>query len=280
MPLNRITPVVLCGGAGRRLRPLSRPTCPKPFLRLGSRYSMMQETLLRVRDFSAPVLVMNSMLKQRAQDNLRDIGVSPRCVILEPWGRNTAPALAAAASFLEGDDLMLVLPSDHWIKNPQALLTAIEKASSVADQGWIVSFGIRPRRAEPGFGYIRRGSVMVEGIHYIDRFVEKPSRDIAKTLVRSGTCEWNSGIFLLSAQTARAELARFEPGMLAAAQGAIRNGSQQDEWLTLSDDFAECPSLSIDVALMERSDKTLVVPVDLEWSDLGTWPAVMQKIFA
>jgi mannose-1-phosphate guanylyltransferase/mannose-6-phosphate isomerase len=277
MPLKEIVPVVLCGGAGKRLRPLSRPSCPKPFLKLGSRYSMLQETLLRIQGCARPILVMNALLRDRAEQNLKGINCTPRHVILEPWGRNTASALAAAASLLE-DDLMLVLPSDHWIGNPEALMQAVLKAADFARQGSIVSFGIRPSRIETGFGYISRGPVIVDGVHRIDRFVEKPPRDIARTLVRSGTYDWNSGIFLLSAKTARDELTCFEPGLMAAAKKSVVNATHDGPWCLLSEDFSQCPSRSIDVALMERSDKTLVVPVDLEWSDLGTWPSVIHKI--
>jgi mannose-1-phosphate guanylyltransferase len=153
-------------------------------------------------------------------------------------------------------------------------------AAPVAAQGGIVSFGIRPTRVETGFGYIRRGQIVSDGIYKIDRFVEKPPRDTARAMVRSGAYDWNSGIFLLSAATARSELERFEPGLIKVVRDSVQNGVQDGPWLALSDDFAACPGLSFDVALMERSDKTLVVPVDLEWSDLGTWPAVLQKIFA
>lgn len=279
MQLEDIVPVVLCGGAGWRLRPLSRPDCPKPFLKIGSRYSMLQETLLRVRDCADPVLVLNSLLRRRAEDDLKGIGVTARHLILEPWGRNTAPALATAAATL-GDDLILVLPSDHWIKNPDALMDAVRKAAPLARDGWIVSFGIRPRRANTGFGYIRRGPIIVDGIHHIDRFVEKPPRNMARIMVRSGTCDWNSGIFLLSASTAQRELSRFEPDMMNAAQDAVDHGVREGVILTLGARFESCAPLSIDTALMERSDKTLVVPVDLDWSDLGTWPAIVQKVFA
>lgn len=279
MSLEGIVPVVLCGGAGWRLRPLSRPDCPKPFLKIGSRYSMLQETLLRVRDCAPPVLILNALLRRRAENDLQGIAVTPRSLILEPWGRNTAPALAAAAAYMK-DELMLALPSDHWIRNPEILLDAVKKASPLVQDGWIVSFGIRPRRANTGFGYIRRGPAMQDGIHRIDRFVEKPPRTMARIMVSSGLCDWNSGIFLLSAATARRELARFEPEMMLAAAGAVAQGVQDGKCLTLGASFETCTPISIDTALMERSGKTLVVPVDLDWSDLGTWPAIVQKVFA
>jgi mannose-1-phosphate guanylyltransferase/mannose-6-phosphate isomerase len=276
--LPDIVPVILCGGAGRRLRPLSTSARPKPFLKLGRRYSMLQETVLRVQSCAPPVLVLNHRLEKRAVAALKDIDIVPQKIILEPVGRNTAPALAAAAEMLK-NSLMLILPSDHAIRNPQNLMQAVKLAAPLAKGGSIVSFGIKPRRAEPGFGYIRRGAVVAEGIFQIDSFIEKPPRNVAKALLRGGTCVWNSGIFLLSAETARAELKRFAPSLFSIVEGAVQNADRQGSFIRLSDSFAEAPALSIDVALMERSDKTLVVPVDLDWSDLGTWPALLRFIF-
>lgn len=273
--LRDIVPVILCGGAGRRLYPLSRPDCPKPFLKFGGPYSMLQNTLLRVRGCAAPVLILNQDLKDKAQEHAEALGITPSLGLLEPAGRNTAAALAAASLMLD-DALMLVLPSDHWIGNPARLLAAVAKAAPLARQGWIISFGIRPTAPETRFGYIRRGPVVADGIHRIDRFIEKPPRTVAQSLVRGGTCDWNSGMFFLSAATARAELDRFEPGLLAGVRDALADGHRGGFWQHIGPGFASVPALSIDVAVMERSEKTLVVPVDLDWSDLGTWPAVIR----
>lgn len=276
--LASVVPVVLCGGAGRRLRPLSTDDCPKPFLRLGSRHSMLQDTLLRVGGCAAPMLVLNTQLLGRARADLQEIGTVPRHLVLEPMGRNTAPALAAAALLLAPDDAMLVLPADHWIQNPQVLLSAVEKSIRWARQGAIISFGIRPRRADTGFGYIRRGAPVDDGTYRVDRFLEKPHKAVAKTLVRGGACDWNSGIFMLSAGTALAELTRFEPDIVDAARRALPRA--RGAIVTLGPEFCQAPKLSIDVAMMEPSDKALVVPLDLQWSDLGTWPALIRRAAA
>lgn len=276
--LRTIIPVILCGGTGRRLRPLSRSGRPKPFLRLGGRQTMLQQTALRVRECAAPVIIVNHELAGRARADMAGIGIAPALIVEEPCGRNTAPALAAAADLMP-DRLLLILPSDHWIGNPEVLLGAIRKAAALAQAGWIVTFGVRPTRAETGFGYIQRGAAMQRGIYRIDRFVEKPPRPVAKALLRAGVSDWNSGIFLLSAATALSELERFESGLLAAVRAAVRAGHRREDGIALGEAFSAILPLSIDVAVMERSEKTLVVPVDMEWSDLGTWPAVIRRCF-
>ena len=237
---------------------------------------MLQKTLLRAQDCAHPVLVANAALKSRLLRQTEETGVAPQAIILEPAGRNTAPALAAAA-ILYPDELLLILPCDHAIRNPEALLQAVRLGKHHARQGWIVAFGIRPRYAETGFGYIRRGSCVADGVYRIDRFLEKPAKDIACSLVRSGTCDWNSGMFLLSGRTAQAELERFEPDLLDIVRRAVEGGEKSDA-LLLAPEFANAPKLSIDIALMERSDKTLMIPVDLDWSDLGSFKALFQAL--
>ncbi|MGZ9097420.1 MAG: mannose-1-phosphate guanylyltransferase [Micavibrio sp.] len=276
--LPEIVPVILCGGTGRRLWPISTPLCPKPFLKLGRQRSMLQDTVLRMRSCAPPVLVLNHMLERRAVAALKDIHIAPQKMILEPAGRNTAPALAAAASVLK-NSLMLVLPSDHAIRNPENLIQAIERAVPLAREGNIVTFGIKPRRAETGFGYIRRGPAASEGIFRVDNFIEKPQRHIAKELLRDGACDWNSGIFLLTAETALSELKRFEPALLSIVESAVQDAKTGNAFIRLPDSFAKASAISIDVALMERSDKTLVAPIDLDWYDLGTWPSLLRFIF-
>lgn len=239
---------------------------------------MLQETLLRVKPCAAPVLVVNQALEIRTVSEVSAINITPQKILLEPAGRNTAPALAAAALLLE-EKLMLVLPSDHAIRNPDILLQAVEAAAPLAKQGRIICFGIKPRRPATGFGYIRRGPALSGDIFNVDEFIEKPPTHIAKALLRSGVCDWNSGIFLLSAETALAELERFEAGLLSCVENSVRGAGINDNLIRLSPVFAQAPSLSIDVALMERSEKTLVMPVELDWCDLGTWPAVLGHVF-
>lgn len=243
---------------------------------------MLQKTMLRMRGMAAPVLVLNMALRDRALHDMAEIDIIPRQIILEPVGRNTAPALAAASVLHDGADLLLILPSDHDIRNPEILFAAVERAADLAAQGWIIAFGIHPRRVETGFGYIRRGKARDDGIYQIERFIEKPVYDVAKDLIKNGDCDWNSGIFLLSAQTAQDELERFEPALLTqvkmASQSARRDRDGGTDCITLGAEFATAPACSIDVAVMERSDKALVMPIDLDWSDLGTWPALLRRM--
>lgn len=243
---------------------------------------MLQKTLLRVRPLAAPVLILNAALHPRAQKDMAEIGIVPAQIILEPVGRNTAPALAAASVLHNDDDLLLILPSDHDIRNPETLWAAVDRAAPFAAQGSIIAFGIRPRRVETGFGYIRRGGVVADGLYHIDRFIEKPPYAVAKTLIDGGDCDWNSGIFLLSAHTARTQIEYFEPAMMAsvkrAAQSAHRTHNATTHIIALGDEFSNAPARSIDVAIMEHSTKTLVMPIALNWSDLGTWPALLRRM--
>lgn len=245
---------------------------------------MLQKTMLRVRALAAPVLVLNAALCERTKADMAEIGIVPRSLILEPVGRNTAPALAAVSVLHDDSDILLILPSDHDIRNPAVLFDAVHRAAPFAAQGHIVAFGIRPRRVETGFGYIRRGAALNEGIYHIERFIEKPSYDAARDLVQSGHCDWNSGMFLLSAKTARDELERFEPHLLNHVKDSVQSASCTQDGatnsITLGSEFASAPSRSIDIAIMERSDKTLVMPIDLIWSDLGTWPALLRRLIS
>lgn len=245
---------------------------------------MLQKTILRVRDLAAPVLVLNAALCDRAKNDMTEIGAAARAIILEPVGRNTAPALAAASVLHDDSDILLILPSDHDIRNPDVLFDAIRRAAPFAAQGYIIAFGIRPRRVETGFGYIRRGAALNDGLYHIERFIEKPPYAVARDLVRNGHCDWNSGMFLLSAKTARDEMNRFEPGLLNhvkdSIQSARRTQAGRTDIIALGPEFASSLSCSIDIAIMERSDKTLVMPIDLNWSDLGTWPALFRRLIS
>ena len=245
---------------------------------------MLQKTMLRVRALAAPVLVLNAALCERTKGDMAEIGITPRSLILEPVGRNTAPALAAVSILHDDSDILLILPSDHDIRNPDVLFDAIRRAAPFAAQGHIIAFGIRPRRVETGFGYIRHGTAMGDGLYHIERFIEKPPYDVARNLVQSGQCDWNSGMFLLSAKTARDELERFESDLLNHVKDSVQFASRTQDGainsIALGPEFASSPSRSIDIAIMERSDKTLVMPIDLIWSDLGTWPALLRRLIS
>lgn len=272
--MRDIVPVILCGGAGKRLWPFSTPARPKPFLKYGRRPSMLQATLLRMRDCGPPILVANQALSRVLLRQVAETGIIPRQILFEPARRNTAPALAAAALAAQSADLLLVLPCDHAIRNPEALMRAVLSGKSWAQQGRIVAFGIRPRYAETGFGYICRGGAIGDGVYNITRFIEKPVRSVARALMNSGDCDWNSGIFLLSAATALEELEKFEPRLLDSVRAAMP--ASQSRECVLNGNFTQVSSLSIDVAVMERSDKTLVIPVALDWHDLGSFRSVFR----
>lgn len=279
----QIHPVVLSGGAGTRLWPLSRASYPKQLLQLVSERSMLQDTVARnLNDmgFAAPLLVCNESHRFLVDDQLRQIGVTPQAILLEPIARNTGPAIAVAALWLlarDPDALMLVQPSDHVIAAPQAFHAAVMRGLAAAQAGSLVTFGITPDRADSGYGYIQAGDALgaTAGVLGVERFVEKPDPETAQRFVESGAFFWNSGIFLLNARTFVSELARINPAMLEACEAAIRDGKQELAFFCLcADTFAKAPSLSIDHAVMEHTGLAAVVPVDMAWSDVGSWPAL------
>lgn len=238
---------------------------------------MVQETLLRMRPCAAPVLVANANLAPLLARQISETGLLPQRILYEPVRRNTAPALAAAALSANPSDLLLVLPCDHVIRNPDLLMRAVLSGKARARQGWIIAFGIRPRYAETGYGYIRRGAALEQGIFKIDRFTEKPPKEAARKMAASGDYDWNSGIFLLSAATALEELEKFEPAMLETVREALPRATGVERMLAPC--FAEAQARSIDVAVMERSEKTLVIPVALDWHDLGSFRTVLRALF-
>jgi mannose-1-phosphate guanylyltransferase len=278
MTISAIIPVILSGGSGTRLWPMSRPGRPKQFLSLTAEATMLQLTAERTRNaaFAPPIVVANASHANVVADQLAQIEVQPAAIILEPIARNTAPAIALAA--LAADDPkapLLVMPSDHVIADPDAFRAAIATALPLVQDGWLVTFGITPDAPETGYGYIRVGERLVEGVHRVDRFVEKPPREAAEAMVASGDHAWNGGIFLFRADIFLGALAVHAPDMLAAAQdamaGAARDGAQIRPD---ADAFAASPSNSIDYAVMEKADRVAVVPVSMGWSDVGSWDAL------
>jgi mannose-1-phosphate guanylyltransferase/mannose-6-phosphate isomerase len=284
---TQIHPVILSGGAGTRLWPLSRASFPKQFLPLVSERTLFQETVLRNRQdvgFGAPIVVCNEEHRFVIDDQLSQIGISPRQILLEPIARNTAAALAIAALWLveqEPGAIMLVQPSDHVIGSIENLHQAVLKGLTAVEQGRLVVFGIKPTRAEVGYGYIAQGSALDRNgdVLAVDRFIEKPDRDTAQRLVESGLFHWNSGIFLFAAQNYLDELERLHPAMLAACRRALSGGKSDLGFFRLDADmFREAPSLSIDTAVMEHTDRAAVVLVDMAWSDVGSWHALWEAI--
>jgi mannose-1-phosphate guanylyltransferase/mannose-6-phosphate isomerase len=279
----QIHPVILSGGAGTRLWPLSRASYPKQLLKLSSQRTMLQDTVARGLidvGFAAPLLVCNEDHRFLVDDQLQQIGIKPQAILLEPKARNTGPAIAAAALWLlarDPDALMLVQPSDHVIASPTDFHRAVMRGLAAAQEGRLVTFGIKPVRPDTGYGYIQSGESLSggDGVFTVDRFVEKPDRETAQRFVDSGAFFWNSGIFLLSARAYLGELSRINPAMLEACERAVRDGQEDLAFFRLSaEPFGEAPSLSIDHAVMEHTSRAAVVPVDMAWSDVGSWPAL------
>lgn len=273
----KITPVILSGGAGTRLWPLSRQHFPKQLLPLHGEASMLQATLARVGDparYNAPIIVANEDHRFIIADQLDEIGVTPQAIILEPTARNTAPAIALAALAAADDALLLVLPSDHVIADTPAFDAAVATAADAAADGRLVTFGITASRPETGYGYIRMGEALGPA-RAVAAFVEKPDLETARSYVESGAYVWNSGMFLFPAKDFLAELGRFEPEILAACRTAFASATRDGAFLRPeAAAFAASPSKSIDYAVMERTERAACVPADLGWSDVGAWSAL------
>ena len=266
-----IRPVILAGGAGTRLWPLSTVARPKHLLPLLGSSSLFEQTLERFGEpFGAPMIVAN-----RAQEtDLKSLVGDGATLILEPCKRDSAPAIALAACAADAEELLLVVPSDHHIADVAAFHTAIGIAREAAEIGRIVTFGIEPDHPATGFGYIAAGEG--EGLRPVDSFVEKPALEKARQMVDAGGHYWNAGIFLAAAKTWRAELQKFAPDILAAAEQALARSERDGAIIRVDEEaFARSPSKSIDYAVMEQSDRVSVVPVSMGWSDIGSWKALV-----
>jgi mannose-1-phosphate guanylyltransferase/mannose-6-phosphate isomerase len=292
-----ILPVIMAGGSGTRLWPLSRHLYPKQLLDLTGDHTMLQHTLLRLpgcgEALSTPMVICNEVHRFMVADQMRSIGVSDLGIILEPVGRNTAPAVAVAAlRAIEGgeDPVLLVLPADHLIRDLPKFHSAVKSGYSLATLGHLITFGIVPTAPETGYGYIKKGEPMVmpsgDPAHQnpdtaaarIDRFVEKPDFETAKGYLLSGQYFWNSGMFMFLASRYLAELERHAPEMVAGCREAIRVGKEDLGFFRLDRDaFSKCPSDSIDYAVMEKTDQGAVVPLDAGWNDVGSWEALWQE---
>jgi mannose-1-phosphate guanylyltransferase/mannose-6-phosphate isomerase len=259
---------------------MSRRLLPKQFLPLVSERSMLQDTVLRLSglaDAMAPIVVSNNEHRFLVAEQLREIDIAPNAQILEPVGRNTAPAVAAAALYVAAGDpsgLLLVLPADHLIRDVSAFHAAVGTAAQIARAGSLVTFGIRPSEPATGYGYIERGEPLAgtAGGYRVARFVEKPDRDTAASFLESGRFSWNSGMFVLGARAYLDELGRYRPEILDATRRAWDKRAVDLDFLRLdAEAFAACPGDSIDYAVMEKTDAAAVVPVDIGWSDVGSW---------
>ena len=274
-------PVVLSGGSGTRLWPLSRQNQPKQFLALIGDRSLFQETILRAAtlpDAQPPVTVCSDDHRFMVGEQLQAVGVASGGIVLEPVARNTAPAIALAALHLLKADpgaTMLVMPADHLIEDEAAFREAVATALRLADEGRLVAFGIRPDYAETGYGYILRGPALGHGGYEIGRFVEKPDLPTAERYVAEGTYAWNSGMFLFAARRYLEELAQHAPAVLGAAKAAYGAATSDLDFIRVGGaEFAASPSDSIDYAVMEKTSRAAVVPVSCGWSDIGSWSSL------
>ncbi|OAI01088.1 mannose-1-phosphate guanylyltransferase/mannose-6-phosphate isomerase [Methylomonas methanica] len=272
-------PVVLSGGSGTRLWPLSRGQYPKQFLPLVSGNTMLQETILRldgIAGLQAPIAVCNEDHRFMLAEQMREIGIKPAAIILEPVGKNTAPAVAMAAlSARSEDDVLLILPADHVVGNRPAFHRAVVQAELLAKQDLLVTFGIVATEPETGYGYIKRGDTRYGEAYKVAAFVEKPDLQTAQRYLESGEYFWNSGMFAFKAGCFLRELEKYNPEMLEVCREALRAAKPDLDFVRLDKQiFSTCPSDSIDYAVMEKTDRAVVIPLDAEWNDVGSWSAL------
>ncbi len=280
-----LIPVILSGGAGTRLWPVSRRAHPKPFMELADGQSLAEKTFLRAQRLAGdqPILTVTSRdYFFYTRDLYQKLGAGPEqaLFLLEPMGRNTAPAIGLAAlqvQALFGDDaVMLVMPADHLINDTEEFVLAVERARSLAEQGRLVTFGMHPTHPETGFGYLRQGEALGEGFE-VAAFVEKPDLETAEQYLAEGGYHWNSGMFCFTAGTLLAELEQHAPDVMQGIRAVFEGLDEQANPLELAaNSFAACPSISIDYAVMERSNNTAMVPADFGWSDIGSWKAISE----
>jgi mannose-1-phosphate guanylyltransferase/mannose-6-phosphate isomerase len=281
-----LIPVIISGGGGTRLWPWSRDSRPKQFLPLLSATSLFQQTLLRAKALDgaqAPLVVCNAAHRDLVHAQTREAGIEPRAIVLEPVGRNTAPAVVIAALLMVStpprgvDPLLLVLPADHVIADHDAFASAVRAATTAAAEGRLVTFGVVPDRAETGYGYILKGETRASWSD-IGRFVEKPDLATAMTYVRSGEYLWNSGMFLFSATALLAEMRVRAPDILRACEQAIAEIDTKERVISLGSAFAACPATSLDYAVMEKTPRGAVVPLAAGWGDVGSWSALHDAV--
>ncbi|MEP6899271.1 MAG: mannose-1-phosphate guanylyltransferase/mannose-6-phosphate isomerase [Rhodanobacter sp.] len=276
-----LIPLILSGGSGTRLWPVSRRNLPKQFLALAGKGTLFQQTVARTRqlpEVTAPIVVASDDHRFLAAEQLLEAGVEGATIVLEPLARNTAPAIALGALQAlqrDPDALLLVLPADHLIADTAAFVDAVKQAMPLAERDWLVTFGIRPDRAETGFGYIRRAEAIDGAGFRVEQFVEKPDLATAESYLADGGYDWNSGMFLFKASRYLEELGTHAPTMLASVRDAYAKASIDLDFVRIDhDEFAKVPDRSIDYAVMEKTRRAAVVPVSCGWSDIGSWAAL------
>jgi mannose-1-phosphate guanylyltransferase/mannose-6-phosphate isomerase len=276
-----LIPLILSGGSGTRLWPVSRKNLPKQFLALAGKGTLFQQTIARTRQLphvAAPIVVASEDHRFLAADQLLEAGIDDATIVLEPLARNTAPAIALGALQAlrnDPDAVLLVLPADHLIGDTGAFVEAVQQALPLAAQGWLVTFGIRPDRPETGFGYIRRADAIDDHGFGVGQFVEKPDLAKAEAYLADGGYDWNSGMFLFKAARYLEELAEHAPAMLATVREAHAKATVDLDFVRIDHDaFALVPDKSIDYAVMEKTQRAAVIPVSCAWSDIGSWSAL------
>jgi mannose-1-phosphate guanylyltransferase/mannose-6-phosphate isomerase len=280
--MSVVHPVILSGGAGSRLWPLSRSLFPKQLLALVGEHSLIQDTVLRVqsKEFLPPLIICNVEHRFLIAEQMRESGIKPPAIVLEPAGRNTAPAAAIASLMVaekDPDGVVLLMPADHVVRDHAAFLEAMNHAVAAARKDHLVTFSIAPGSPETGYGYIRRGAPLpgLPGCFTVARFVEKPDAATAEGYVASGDYGWNSGMFVFKASVFLSELERLEPELLAHCRAALQKAKQDLDFLRLDQtSFTSAKSISIDYAVMERTGKAAMVPVEMGWSDIGSWESL------
>ena len=277
-------PVILTGGAGSRLWPVSREFYPKPLLPIFGEKTLLQDTAARLDALGGirpPLFVCNEEHRFLVAEQVRKLGKEPEAIMLEPHGRNTAPALTIAALYLverDADAVMVVMPADHVIPDPAAFTAAVEQAGELAAAGYLVTFGVVGSKPETGYGYIRRGEAIEgSGGFRVDRFVEKPNAETAQAYLDAGDYFWNSGIFVLRANRWLEEIGKYRPDILAACSMAMADSARDSDFVRVDKQaFLSSPADSIDYAVMEKTDKAAVVPISTSWSDVGSWSSIWE----
>jgi mannose-1-phosphate guanylyltransferase len=270
-----ICPVIMAGGSGTRLWPLSRAAHPKQFLKLHGEDTMLQATVKRLSglDIQSSIIICNEEHRFFVAEQLREID-KLGSIILEPVGRNTAPAIALAALTAKDDPLLLVLAADHVIQDEAAFSAAVTLAIPLAEAGNLVTFGITPNEPNTGYGYIKRGNAVGSGFE-VDKFAEKPSSDVARDYLSSGDYYWNSGMFLFRASNYLEELKKFRPDILEQCEASVMEVKADLDFLRINKEtFESCPAESVDYAVMEKTSRAVVVPMDAGWSDIGSWSSL------